>query len=45
MQRYVPVTEQDGVFGFISLDKKIMVAFKIEVIKGNVTYLIQYSPA
>lgn len=43
-QRYVPVMEQDGIFGFLSLDKKIMVAFTIEVIKGNVTYIIVYKP-
>lgn len=43
-QRYVPVMEQDGVFGFLSLDKKIMVAFTIEVIKGNVTYIMTYKP-
>lgn len=43
-QRYVPVMEQDGVFGFLSLDKKIMVAFTIEVIKGNITYIIVYKP-
>lgn len=43
-QRYVPVLEQNGVFGFLSLDKKTMVAFTIEVIKGNVTYVIVYKP-
>lgn len=43
-QRYVPVMEQDGVFGFLSLDKKIMVAFTIEVINGNVTYVVVYKP-
>lgn len=43
-QRYVPVAEQDGVFGFLSLDKKIAVVFTIEVIKGNVTYIMQYHP-
>lgn len=43
-QRYVPVMEEDGVFGFLSPDKKIVVAFTMEVIKGNVTYLIQYTP-
>lgn len=43
-QRYVPVMEQDGVFGFLSLDKKILVAFTIEVIKGNITYIIVYKP-
>lgn len=43
-QRYVPVMEKDGVFGFLSPDKKITVAFTMEVIKGDVTYLIQYTP-
>lgn len=43
-QRFVPVMEQDGVFGFLSPDKKIMVAFTIEVIKGNVTYIMTYKP-
>lgn len=43
-QRYVPVMEKDGAFGFLSPDKKITVAFTMEVIKGNVTYLIQYTP-
>lgn len=43
-QRYVPVTEQDGIFGFLSPDKKILVAFTIEVVKGDVTYLMVYKP-
>lgn len=43
-QRYVPVMEENGVFGFLSPDKKIVVAFTMEVIKGNVTYLIKYTP-
>lgn len=43
-QRYVPVMEKDGVFGFLSPDKKITVVFTMEVIKKNVTYLIKYTP-
>lgn len=43
-QRFVPISESDGVFGFLSLDKKIAVAFTIKVIDGNITYLMQYIP-
>lgn len=43
-QRYVPVSEKDGVFGFLSLDKKITVVFTIDMMQGNVVYLMQYSP-
>ena len=43
-QRYIPVTEKDGVFGFLSLDKKIKVAYTIENMKGSITYLIKYDP-
>lgn len=43
-QRYIPVTEVNGVFGFISPDKKIIVSFTVEVVQGNTTYIMRYIP-